>query len=82
MGGQIRTLPLVMCQEPVPVPSALETASGFKVVPAAEELVRLEGHHWATHWAEGQGPSEANHFPQMIYRCSCFLWYAFSDRVA
>jgi hypothetical protein len=55
VGGQIRTLPLVMCQEPVPVPNAVETASGFKVVPAPEELVRLEGHHWATHWAKGQG---------------------------
>lgn len=52
-GGQIRTLPLVLCQEPCSVPRVVTTAEGFQVTPAPEELVRLEGHHWATQWAQG-----------------------------
>lgn len=56
VGGRIRTLPLVMCQEPVWVPKVIQTsAPDLKVTPAVEEMVRLEGHYWAKSWAKGRG---------------------------
>lgn len=55
VGGRIRTLPLVMCQEPVWVPKVIQTsAPDLKVTPAVEEMVRLEGHYWAKSWAKGR----------------------------
>ena len=59
VGGRIRTLPLVMCQEPVWVPKVIQTSDpDLKVAPAVEEMVRLEGHYWAKSWAKGRKLSE------------------------
>ncbi|CAJ1375145.1 unnamed protein product [Effrenium voratum] len=51
-GGNPRTMPLVMSQDPCALPH-VETAEGLQLVPVPEEFVRLEGHHWAHSEARG-----------------------------
>ena len=36
------------------VPGMVETADGLQLEVSREEFVRLEGHHWHTHWEKGQ----------------------------
>eukprot|EP00913_Durusdinium_trenchii_P033803 g31642.t1 len=74
-GGQIQTQPLVMCQEPVPVPKVIETAQGLQLAPAAEEFIRLEGHQWRTHWEQGSLRVVAS-------LCTCFLVDGDGERLA
>ena len=72
VGGRIRTLPLVMCQEPVWVPKVIQTSDpDLKVAPAVEEMVRLEGHYWAKSWAKGRKLIELDlpwGFPEDFWR--------------
>lgn len=54
-GKIVKSTPLAMCNDPSPVPFALEAPGGVRIAPIHDEYVRLEGYRWASHWDRGCG---------------------------